>query len=196
MNARRMLILLALAALAAGGCMHASSLNGLRHDIEAEIDGARFESEMQLTLGRISLGLVRVIVPEEEKEDELAVLKDVKKIEIAIYKTIALPSPAEGESIIPGHQSLKRKGWQTIMTATESDGGRAWVLAREREGAIRQILVGSLDRDGLTMVKIHGNVERMIERLQEEGLLDVPGVVHADMEPEEGEDAVTVEAEG
>jgi len=57
MNARSLLIPFVLTALVAGGCMHAASLNGLRHDIEAEVDGARFESEMQLTLGRISLGL-------------------------------------------------------------------------------------------------------------------------------------------
>lgn len=196
MNTRYLLIPLVLTALVAGGCMHAASLNGLRHDIESEVDGARFESEMQLTLGRISLGLVRAIVPEEEKDEELAILKEVKKVEIAVYETITLPSPTEGEARIPGYKSLKRKGWQTIMTATESDGGRAWVLARERDGSLREILVGSLDRDELTMVKIHGDVERMIQRLQEEGILDVPGVVHADMEPEEGEDAVTVEAGG
>jgi len=190
----RQLVPLVLVALVAGGCMHAASLNGLRHDIESEVDGARFESEMQLTLGRISLGLARVVIPDEEMDEELAVLKEVKKVEIAVYETITLPPSAE--PAIPGYRSLKRKGWQTIMTATESDGGRAWVLARQRDGSFREILVGSLDRDELTMVKIHGDVERMIERLQEEGILDIPGVVHADMEPEEGEDAVTVEAEG
>lgn len=192
----RQLIPLVLVALVAGGCMHAASLNGLRHDIESEVDGARFESEMQLTLGRISLGLARVIIPDEEMDEEMAVLKEVKKVEIAVYETITLPARAEGQPAIPGYESLKRKGWQTIMTTTESDGGRAWVLARRRDGSFREILVGALDRDELTMVKIHGDVGRMIERLQEEGILDVPGVVHADMEPEEGEDAVRVEAEG
>ncbi len=53
----------------------------------------------------------------------------------------------------------------------------------------------ALDGDELVMVKIRGDVDGMFERLREEGILVLPGIVHTDLDPEEGEPAVTVEAD-
>ncbi len=62
MEARKAAILV-LAAIVAGGCMHAPTLSGVRYDIEREIDCARFETEREMTLGRLSLALTRRSAP-------------------------------------------------------------------------------------------------------------------------------------
>ncbi len=194
MEARKTAILV-LAAIVAGGCMHAPTISGVRYDLEREIDGARFATEREMTLGRMSLALVRRIVAagENDDEDALAMLKLVRKVEIGIYETRSFPSPASGRFTIP--RSLRRRGWKTLTSVREPDGG-AWVLFRERkDGSIRELMVGSLDGDELVMVKIRGDVDGMFERLRDEGILSLPGIVHTDLDPEEGEPTVTVEAD-
>jgi hypothetical protein len=177
--------------------MHASTLNGLRYDIERELEGARFESDTQMTLGPLSLALVRRLAAAGETEDEdLALLKDVRKVEIALYETLSLPAPAGGRFTIPAHDAFRSQGWKTLATVDEGDGG-TWVLYRNgRDGSIRELLVGSLDRNELELVRIRGDVEGMMERLRDENRLDLPGIVHTDLDPEEGEPALTVEADG
>ncbi|MCP4660229.1 MAG: DUF4252 domain-containing protein [bacterium] len=192
MEARKAAILV-LAAIIAGGCMHAPTISGVRYDIEREIDGARFETEREMTLGRLSMSLIRRLVAADENDDALAMLKLVRKVEIGIYETRSFPSPAGGRFTIP--RSLRRRGWKTLTTVRDDDGG-VWVLFRERkDGSIRELMVGSLDGDELVMVKIRGDVDGMFERLRDEGILALPGIVHTDLDPEEGGPTVTVEAD-
>ncbi|MCP4549414.1 MAG: hypothetical protein GY835_23410 [bacterium] len=46
------------------------TISGVRYDLEREIDGARFETEREMTLGRMSLALARRIVAADENDDE------------------------------------------------------------------------------------------------------------------------------
>jgi hypothetical protein len=184
---------LVLLALAAGGCMHASTLAPLRTDIEQQLPGARFDSEFQLTLGRISLALAKKILSAVDEEEGLAFLRDIHRIEIAVYRTEDLPAVRTAAFAIPRERQLKKKGW---MTAVESFGPGAvtWVLFRQQDERIRAVLVGALDDDELVLVKLHGDIQGIFDKLMDENLLDVPGVIEADLEPEPGARIATVEA--
>ncbi|HEX9737215.1 MAG TPA: DUF4252 domain-containing protein [Thermoanaerobaculia bacterium] len=185
---------LVLVALTTSGCMtSASSLAPLRTEIEQQLPGARFDSEFQLKLGRMSLGLAKKVMSAVEEDEELAFLRDIHKIEVAVYRTEALPAARTAAFAMPQGRHLKKKGW---MTAVESiaDDSVTWVLFREHDERIRGILVVALDDDELVLVKLTGDIQGIFDKLMEENLLDVPGVIEADLEPEPGEPIATIEA--
>lgn len=197
MNLRQSLLALATAALGltASGCvMHARTLETTRFGLERELPGARFDSELQLKLGRVSLGLVRRLasLADDEDVEELGILRDIRRVELAVYRTESLPSIRETAFAIPRERNLRKKGWKTAVRAVSADSA-SWVLFLEQQGEIRGLLVGALDDDELVLVKIHGDIQGIFERLMEEHVLDLPGVVRADLEPGEGEPIAVVE---
>lgn len=187
---------LALVAASSTGCvMHARSLERTRLDIEKQLPGARFDSQMKLTLGRMSLGLAKKIVRwANADEPELAVLRDIHRVELAIYRTERLPPVRDGGFSIPRAARLSERGWETVVESIHDDGA-VWVMARGENKPVEEILVGALDDDELVLVKVRGDVERMLQRLHDEGELDLPGVVHADLEPEPGDPIAVVDGD-
>ncbi len=188
------LALAALALVETGCVMHANTLNGTRIRIEEQLPGASFDPEFQLTLGRLSLGLTRRLIRAVDEDEDLGVLWDINRVEVAIYRTESLPSMRQAGFVIPHEKRLKKKGWMTATRATSPDGA-TWVLFREKDGGIHEIMVGALDEDELVLVKLRGDIQGIFERLEDDGILDVPGVVHADLDPEPGEPIATVDDE-
>ncbi len=115
--------------------------------------------------------------------------QDIRRTERRRFRGLRRPARRElgGRFTIP--RSLRRQGRKTLNTVRDDDGG-VWVLFRERkDGSIRKLMLGSLDGDELVMVKIRGDVDGMFEQLRDEGILMLPGIVHTDLDPEEGEPA-------
>lgn len=195
-RAIRASLALALLALSTSSCvMQAGSLDLTRINLEEQLPGARFDSEVQMTLGRMSLGLTRAIVnavDDEEADEGLELLRKIRKVELAVYRTEALPSVRQATFVIPHERRLKKKGWQTVVEIAE-DNSASWVMMRQTKGKIRGMMVGALDNDELVLVKLTGDIQEIYEKLITDHILDVPGVVHADLEPEPGEPIVTEE---
>ena len=185
---------LALLALVTNGCMmHAGSLEPIRMNIEHQVPGARFDSEFQLKLGRMSMGLVKRITRavDDEDEEDLAFLQNIRSLELAVYETRSLPKAADLD--IPKLRKLKRQGWMTAIESRAEDSV-TWVLFRQQDDRVSGILVGALDDDELVLVKLNGDIQNVFDQLMDEGILDVPGVVQADLDPEPGEPIAVVEA--
>ena len=185
---------LTLLAITTTGCMmHASSLEPMRMNIERQVPGARFDSELQLKLGRMSMGLLKRITQavDEEDDEELAFLQSIRSLELAIYETRSLPKAQDLD--IPKLRKLKKQGWMTAIESRAEDNV-TWVLFRQQDNRVSGILVGALDDDELVLVKLNGDIQNVFDQLMNEGILDVPGVVQADLEPEPGEPIAVVEA--
>lgn len=192
----RLTIVLLLAVLCSGCAFNARTLSGTAYDLEREIPGAQFDAEFQLTLGRVSLGLAKKIVNlavDEEEEDEIAFLRKIKRVEMATYETRRLPELPSDMSF-PGDRTLRKKGWNVIVSTTADDGA-SWVYMREKNGRPHELMVAALDDDELVLIKVRGDLRSMVEQVLDENVVDVPGVVHADLEPEEGEPIAVVESD-
>ncbi len=177
--------------LLAGGCvMHAPNLNRTRLEIERRLPGARFDREIEMTVGRISLGLARRFAGDEEG---LAILRDLERAEIGIYEARALPALRQAGGAISFADLLEGRGWQTFVRIA-GDDSVVQILFRSRRGSMRELFIGSLDHDELVLVRLRGDIQGLVDRLQTEGILDVPGVVFADIDPPDGKPIVSVEA--
>ena len=154
-----------LAGIALQGCLMARSLEPLSHDIQSQMSGAKFDNEIRLTLGPVSLFIVRNLarlVPEPEVQHYRKLLSHVSKVEVAVYE---IQSAAGAERAIATPSRLRRmtekEGWQTAVRVNDGSE-RVWVLYRENKGKVKDIYVATVDTDSLTLVRVKGNLNKIV----------------------------------
>lgn len=194
------LLLLSILAITSSGCMLATpGLGNQRTALEAEIPGAKFDRTFGIRLGRMSLGLTRSIIRASEDEDEdvdaaVEALRHVKGVQVAVYETLELPSVGTAAFKPPSTKDLDGNWFVAANIRGQDHAG--WALARtSKKGLVREIRIGVLDEDQLVLVRIKGNLEALLEQLEESNELDLPGLIHTDLDPAEGEPVATLESE-
>jgi len=153
-----------LAAAAAAGCATAATSGRVETTLESALPGCRFERDSAIVLGRTSLALLRSLASVADAnldEDAREILRGVHRIEVVSYRTargceIAGPPP-------PVSRQLTAEGWRTVIAAAEGEGELAWVFTREGpDGATSGMLVITLDREELEVVRLDGDIDRVL----------------------------------
>lgn len=156
------------------GCMTATpGLDGISYQLEQDLAGVRFEPEMGLKLGRVSMLLTRSLAGarvEDDEGDRIAseILRGLKKVEVASYRTVALGRKAAEEGTLQGlrrgrfERSLHRSGWKTLARVTEDDES-VWVAYRGPEDRIRQLLVVVLEEEEMELIRLTGHLDRALQ---------------------------------
>jgi hypothetical protein len=160
-------------ALLLQACLTARSLEPVRRDLQSQMSGARFDREFQITLGRITLGLARLIcrfIPDREVQQARPALAAVRRVEVAVYDVHADPASATGVRMPHKLRAMTGRGnWQTAVRVQDRDE-RVWVLYREENGRIRDFYVATLGSDELVLVRVSGDLKRVVEwALREHG---------------------------
>lgn len=174
-HARLLTLLLVLPLLV--GCFHARSLNETRLDIERNWPGADFESEFQFTVGRLGMAIVRSLADDESRD----LMKSVRKVEIGVYFAESLPEGSYAPATLPKLFALD--DWKTL-TSVRSEDSLALVLARFRDENVRDMMVVVLEDEEMVLIRLRGDLQKMLDHVLEKKTLDVPGLVTADLEPE------------
>jgi hypothetical protein len=162
------------------GCLWAPNLAVVRKDIERQLPGARFDKEIELSLGPLSLTFARLVtrmVP--EANDAHRYLSNVSRIELAVYNVDELPSTSA--MVTPARLSRLQEdeGWEMAVKVCDNNE-RVWVLYRIDDDSIKELYVVVLGDEELVMVKAKGRLERLAAHaLSESGAM--PGL------PEHGE---------
>jgi hypothetical protein len=171
------LIVIALLIAAGGtssGCLWAPELANVRRDIERQIPQARFDKEIELSLGPLSLALARVVtrfVP--DAREARSYLRDVRRIQIAVYNAHDLP-PTTGVEMPAVLRELQAQGWVTAVKVRDGQE-LVWVLYRLENERVTELYVVALDDEELVLVRAKGKLEKLAARaLQESG--DTPGL--------------------
>lgn len=194
------LTLTLLLAASSAGCMLATpGLGNQRQALEEQLPGARFDRSFGVKLGRISLGLARGILRAAEDGDEdveqaMAMLRHLDGVQVALYKTVDLPA-IDAASFRPPRARTRSGDW-FVAADVRGQGHVGWAIARTGDrGLVREILVGALDEDQLVLVRVKGDVEAMLEHLEETKQLDLPGLIRADLDPAEGEPVAVLDGQ-
>lgn len=161
------LCLLPLAGLAAGCAGGAPSVEAVHSEIQRRVPEARFELEEHIRLGRISMGLIHGLVrlvADDEDEQELKMINEVHRVEVATYKVTSLPDLDRFESQLKGptgfEQDLARAGW-TLAVRTREAGERTWIfLHTTPDGGLSNLFVVALDHGELSLVRVDGRLDR------------------------------------
>ena len=166
------ILLCASLALPLAGCREAPSAAALKWELERQLPGLRLESESHVRLGRFTLGIAKKIVrwASDEDDEDLRILRHVKRVNVATYRVASLPASGELELPSRFERRLAEKGWETMVREREDDE-ESWVLYRaDASGAIHNLYVVELDEHELTVVDVAGRLDRVIA----EALADDP----------------------
>ena len=154
------------------GCVFVSAdFLETRNLITKELGKIDVDTEFQLRLGPGLLSCAKLAVNNSKVDcDEVSYLKDIKNIQIGIYKL--RNADKEKVMVIPEKidRRLARKGYEPIVKCKEPDE-TVWVLTRMKGKKIKALYIIALDRQELILVEIHGRLDRIIERaIQEKDL--------------------------
>jgi hypothetical protein len=128
----------------------------------AQMPGAQFDKEVALTLGPMSLMLARIamrFVPEPEARESGKYLSEIRRVELAVYKTESLPSLRKME--FPKQlNKLLHDDWEIAARVVEEDQ-LVWVLYHEKGEEIDYLCAVVLDEQNLVLAKVKGNLGKL-----------------------------------
>lgn len=170
----RTVTIILLVTVLAPGCLWAPELDHVRKDIESQIPGAVFNREFAISLGPLSLGLLRLVAAlAPVEDDERAYLKDISKVKVAVYEIDNMPREPRIEVPRRLRKLLDDKGWD-IAVRMRDDGETVWVLYKARDDEVRQMYVVVMDEEELVLARVEGHLDRLFERAVSERF-DLPG---------------------
>lgn len=155
-------------AVVLSGCFYSRELAHLRHDLERAYPEARFDREVEVSLGPPALhtlGWLARRVPEDEAQQAANYLHEVKRIKVGVYKTRHLPPLDEVD--LPRLRRFREDGWQVAVRAREPDE-MVWVLYRERHDAVRDLYVLVLSDEELVVARVQGHLNHLLARVVED----------------------------
>ncbi len=163
------------------GCLWAPELDGVRKDIESQLPGASFHREFALSVGPITLGLVRTIirfVPDAAEAREY--LKDVRSVKIAVYDARNLPADPDLRMPKKLGSLLEKEGWE-IAAKVNQDSDNVWLLYRAEEDSIKDLYAVVLSDDELVLVRAHGNIDQLAVKVMRDHVnntspVRIPGI--------------------
>lgn len=148
-----------------GGCMWAPDLAMVKRDIERQMPGVNFNKKIELSLGPLTLGFVRLItslVPDAREASPF--LRDVRRVQVAVYElddesggSYDVKMPARIRSM------TEDEGWELAVKVREEDES-VWVMYKMDDESIREAYVCVLGDEELVLVHAKGRLERLMAR--------------------------------
>jgi hypothetical protein len=147
------------------GCLYSREVAQVRRDIEREFPGARFDREIVLAVGPgffSTVGWITRRINDPETRRISAYLDEIRRLKLGVYRIEALPR--EGPPALETLPRFRERGWEVAATVRDEDD-RVWVLYRERYRSVRDMFVLSLTDDELIIVRIEGDLNRLLEKI-------------------------------
>jgi hypothetical protein len=181
-----MLVLALCAPLAAAGCLWTPELSQIQREIQSQLPGAAFEKEVRISLGPLSLGLARFVtrfIPESyvpEAGEAHAYLEEVRRVQVAMYRTLSLPSLHGVRMPLHLKQLMREQGWQ-LAVKTQKEKELVWVLTRQEGGIVRDIYVVLLDEEQLVLVRVEGRMQQLLAKAMQNRADELPQMLGLDL---------------
>lgn len=151
-----------LLAVLCSGCFRAAELAQMHRDIEQETPEVGFDKEVELSLGPLSLGCIRLLcLLAPNRGEARGYLREIDQMSVAAYRTMSRPSLATFQLPPRLQHLLKDQGWELAIKAREEDEV-TWLFYRVHDNAIRGLYVVSLDAEELVLVRLDGHLERLV----------------------------------
>lgn len=159
----RIAILVAIPLLA-GGCYRARSLERIAEEIAWQYPGSDFQRDFSISLGPMSLGLVRFGAGfVEEGREAREYMQGVTGVQIAVYKVNHLGSIDRAEMPSGLSDLLEDDDWQVMVKTNEPDE-RVWILYREDGDVVGDIHMTVLSDDELVLLRVSGHINDILDK--------------------------------
>lgn len=171
----RGLLILLVATLFVSGCT-SFELTRVRNDLARQAPEARIGDGYAMSFGNVSLGLARWITglsDDEDGEIAQAVLSEVRRVQFGRYTVNGSFDAATLQ--MPGRlrSYLERDDWYHLATIRE-DSEAVWVVYKEEDGLVVDLLAVVLDEEELVLAKISGDLNAVVTAALSQDDLDIP----------------------
>lgn len=168
---RQTTFLLLVFAVFASGCIYSREISQTRRDLERSDPGARFEREMVVNLGPISLrtlGLVGGLVDGGDEDVAMArrYLREIRRVKVGVYRVEQAPDLHAFDP--PALRRFQRDGWELAVKNQDEQGEVVWVFYKERKGHIRDMYAIMLSDEELVLARVRGRLDRLLARVLED----------------------------
>ena len=147
----------------AAGCATASTSSHVADNFVASSPGCAFERESRMVLGRASMAFVRGLAGlagDDLEEETREILRGVRRVEVVTYR-VGPKCDFRDPPALPSR--LTDQGWRAMVSTAEGPGESTWVLTREDTGGTTSgMLVIALDRHELEVVRLDGDIDRVL----------------------------------
>jgi len=135
--------------VASCACIGFRGPEDLRRDL-VQATGVELDRTTGVTVGRMGVAMVRWFTPEKEIP-----LKGVHKVQVGVYDVVGA-----AERGIPDYPLID--DWDPLVRIHDEDED-IFVLIRQDEKRIRAMLVVVADTDEWVLVRLKGNLDRVVE---------------------------------
>jgi hypothetical protein len=152
------------AALLMSGCMRSRQLENLCDEIADQCPGAQFSREFSLSLGPISMGVVRFATGfSEDTREAREYLSGVSRVQLAIYEVSSARRSERLKLPKQLREMIEEDGWEMVVKSSDKNE-TAWILFREDDGKIRDMQITALDDHELVMIRVSGHLNELFEK--------------------------------
>ncbi|RKY59180.1 MAG: hypothetical protein DRP95_05315 [Candidatus Latescibacterota bacterium] len=149
-------------------CTFRPDLGGVRESLEGALEPS-ISPEVQLKLGFPILDVVKLLaVCTEEGREAWVYLKEIKGIEVGVYKVDGTWKPIDSSVLRKLEGRLGRKKWQKFVVARDGKD-LVYLFYRLKGKVVEELLAVVLSEDELVVAKVKGNFRELLSRFLEEG---------------------------
>ena len=130
--------------------------SGIKDQVERS-NGRTYQREFGITVGRTGLGIARMAMRIGDEDEAVHMLRGVNKVQVGVYEVVDQGN-GTGRSA-----RASDFGLYDPLVQVREDGETVLVLAREEDETIRRLLVVVDSDDELVIVRLRGDLERIIE---------------------------------
>jgi hypothetical protein len=159
------LLVLGTAIASTPGCFWNPDIDDMVDALEIAVAPAELDPQVQLRLGRATMGMARTALRWADHDDPDAVLAGdildgIREVHLGIYEVWGLDDvPRLPRSLV---ERLDLEGWNLIVEARDWRSA-VWVLSQIQGDEVRGLYVVSLEADELVVVRLHGDLTRAID---------------------------------
>jgi len=163
------LVIVAAFPLLLAGCLRAVQLERDGQQIAWACPDAQFHRDVSLSLGPMSLGVLRWAAglagdDDEDVRQAREYLGNIHRIQIVVYEVKGLEGSIRDLFPRRLQETLDDGDWQLLVKSNEPDE-QAWIHYREDDkGIVREMNIAALDQRELVLVRLSGNLNRLFEQ--------------------------------
>lgn len=151
---KRLLLCAAMLVLAVS-CVRPWGPGGMKRELSRDA-GVQLDREFGLTVTRSGIWLARKVMQFSD-DDDIPDLRGLRRVQIGVYRVVA-----ERDEMRALSMNTFGPDWAPLVRVVDGDE-TVQMLARERGGELRAMLVVVAERDEWVIVKLSGRLDRIVE---------------------------------
>lgn len=124
----------------------------------------KFHKDVEFSIGSVGISFARIIASfNDDDEDAQAILKNISQVQVGVYKRSKYPNEHYKSSFFDIiDKKLENENWHFVVKHVERNE-LTGIYVKYDDGYINKMYVINLERDKLSLVRVEGNLDNIID---------------------------------